>query len=229
MKIWHFSDSHTYHGLLKVPECDVAIFSGDCSNPRDKYANEQEVLNFLCWFGMEVKATHKIFVAGNHDTSIEAKFVGLDKFNEYGIVYLENESCIIKHGFEEYNVWGSPVTPSFGVGWSFNKKRDKLYDLWQTIPVNTDIVISHGPPKGILDLSFDPSGKLEFCGCEALRKRILVIKPKLVCFGHIHSMDGIDNQGYMKLANNDTIYSNGSVVKDGKFGKISSHGNIFEI
>jgi hypothetical protein len=27
----------------------------------------------------------------------------------------------------------------------------------------------------------------------------------------------------------DTIFSNGSVVTDGKFGKLSSHGNIFEI
>lgn len=248
MKIWHFSDTHTYHGLLKVPEdIDIAIFSGDCSNPRDIYANEQEVLNFLVWYGMEVKAKYKIFVAGNHDTSIEAKLVTRDKFKEYGIIYLENESVELNlnDGWQnlansdkigstivpdkKIKIWGSPITPSFGIGWSFNKKRDKLHDLWQTIPDNTDIIISHGPPKGCLDLSFDKTGKLEFCGCEALRKRCLQINPKLVCFGHIHSMEGATNAGFMKLGIGDTLYSNGSVVLDGKFGKVYTHGNIFEI
>jgi len=226
MKIWHFSDTHTYHGLLNVPEdIDIAIFSGDCSNPRDIYTNEQQVLNFLCWYGMNVKAKHRIFVAGNHDTSIERKLVNRDKFKEHRVTYLENESVEI----EGLKIWGSPITPTFGIGWSFNKKRDKLHDLWQTIPDNTDIIISHGPPKGCLDLSFDQTGKLEFCGCEALRKRCLQINPKLVCFGHIHSMEGATNAGFMKLGIGDTLYSNGSVVLDGKFGKVYTHGNIFEI
>jgi len=226
MKIWHFSDTHTYHGLLNIPEdIDIAIFSGDCSNPRDIYTNEQQVLNFLCWYGMNVKAKHRIFVAGNHDTSIERKLVNRDKFKEHRVTYLENESVEI----EGLKIWGSPITPTFGIGWSFNKKRDKLHDLWQTIPDNTDIIISHGPPKGCLDLSFDQTGKLEFCGCEALRKRCLQINPKLVCFGHIHSMEGATNAGFMKLGIGDTLYSNGSVVLDGKFGKVYTHGNIFEI
>ena len=226
MKIWHFSDTHTHHGLLNIPEdIDIAIFSGDCSNPRDIYTNEQQVLNFLCWYGMNVKAKHRIFVAGNHDTSIERKLVNRDKFKEHRVTYLENESVEI----EGLKIWGSPITPTFGIGWSFNKKRDKLHDLWQTIPDNTDIIISHGPPKGCLDLSFDQTGKLEFCGCEALRKRCLQINPKLVCFGHIHSMEGATNAGFMKLGIGDTLYSNGSVVLDGKFGKVYTHGNIFEI
>ena len=59
MKIWHFSDSHTYHTMLKVPECDMAIFSGDEANPRDPYSNEQECLNFLEWYGM-LKIPYKI-------------------------------------------------------------------------------------------------------------------------------------------------------------------------
>jgi hypothetical protein len=33
----------------------------------------------------------------------------------------------------------------------------------------------------------------------------------------------------MKLSVSDTIYSNGSVVTDRKFGKLSSNGNIIEI
>jgi 3',5'-cyclic AMP phosphodiesterase CpdA len=38
MRIWHISDTHTYHNLLEVPtDIDMVIFSGDCSNPRDPY------------------------------------------------------------------------------------------------------------------------------------------------------------------------------------------------
>lgn len=237
LKVWHFSDSHTNHGLLQIPDnIDIAIFSGDCSNPRDKYQNEQKVLNFLCWYGLSVKATYKIFVAGNHDTSVEARLIKKEKFEEYGIIYLENESIELKFTVDpikqetrSIKIWGSPVTPSFGVGWAFNKSREKLHDLWSTIPEDTDIVISHGPPKGILDLSYNRNNVLEFCGCSALKKRMLKIQPKLVCYGHIHNTEDIINAGYTKLSDYNTIYSNGSVVTDGKFGKLSSNGNIFEL
>jgi len=225
MKIWHFSDTHTYHSLLNIPEdIDIAIFSGDCSNPKDPYSNEQEVLNFLCWYGMVVKAKYKIFVAGNHDTSIEKKFVRIDKFEEYGIIYLENSSVEI----EGINIWGSPITPTFGE-WAFMKARDKLYDVWQSIPSNSDIVVVHGPPKGIMDYSYSREGKLEMCGCSALLKRILNIEPKLFLSGHIHNNEAIINAGTLKLSAYKTMFSNGSVVTDGKFGKLTSNGNILEI
>jgi Icc-related predicted phosphoesterase len=225
MKIWHFSDTHTFHSLLTIPEdIDIAIFSGDCSNPKDPYTNEQEVLNFLCWYGMVVKAKYKIFVAGNHDTSIEKKFVRIDKFEEYGIIYLENSSVEI----EGIKIWGSPITPTFGE-WAFMKARDKLYDVWQSIPSNSDIVVVHGPPKGVLDFSYNRLNVLESCGCNALKNRMLQIQPTLMCFGHIHNHKDIINAGWTKLSNYKTVFSNGSVVTDGKFGKLSSNGNILEI
>lgn len=213
------------HEQLKPPECEIAIFSGDCSNPRDKYANEQEVLNFICWYGMEVKARYKIFVGGNHDGSIECGLVSKEKFKEYGIIYLENSSVEI----EGLKIFGSPVTPQF-CNWSWMKSRDKLHDLWQTIPEDSDMVIVHGPPKGVLDLSYNREGILEFCGCTALKKRMLQIQPRLMCYGHIHSCEDIINAGYTKLSNCKTIFSNGSCVTDGRFDKgLTSNGQIFEI
>jgi Icc-related predicted phosphoesterase len=70
---------------------------------------------------------------------------------------------------------------------------------------------------------------MEFCGCESLRKRIHQIKPKLVLFGHIHNCEDIINSGTRTIPFLDTIFSNGTVVTDGKFGRVSSNGNIFEI
>ena len=225
MKIWHISDTHTYHGLLKVPEdIDMVIHSGDATNPRDPYASEQEMLNFISWFG-SLPIRHKVFVAGNHDLCIERNLVTKIDFMKNGIVYLENDYTEV----EGLKIWGSPFTPSFGQGWAFNKKRSALHDIWKEIPDDVDIVVVHGPPKGILDLAYHQLNCIEFCGDEALRKRMYLLNPKLCLFGHIHNNDDIINAGTMKLSNHDTIYSNGSVVTDGKFGKLSSHGNTFEI
>jgi Icc-related predicted phosphoesterase len=225
MKIWHISDTHTYHGLLKVPEgIDMVIHSGDATNPRDPYASEQEMLNFISWFG-SLPIKHKVFVAGNHDLCIERNLVTKIDFMKNGIVYLENDYAEV----EGIKIWGSPFTPTFGEGWAFNKKRSALHDIWKQIPDDVDIVVVHGPPKGILDLAYHQLNCIEFCGDEALRKRMYLLNPKLCLFGHIHNNEDIINAGTMKLSNHDTIYSNGSVVTDGKFGKLSSHGNTFEI
>jgi len=224
-RIWHIGDTHTYHELLEIPKgIDMVIFSGDCSNPRAPYTNEPEVRNFIDWFS-ELPIKHKIFVAGNHDSSIESNLVTKDDFAVSGVHYLENDHIEI----EGLKIWGSPHTPTFGQ-WSFMKQRAKLDKVWKQIPEDTDIVIVHGPPKGILDLSYNRHHELEYCGCSALKKRVLNLPNlKLVCFGHIHNNKDIINAGTMKLSIQDTIFSNGSVLTDRKFGRLSSNGNILNI
>ena len=97
------------------------------------------------------------------------------------------------------------------------------------ILLDKDILVTHTPPKGCLDLSYNRNHELEFCGCSNLLKAVFRVEPKLHLYGHLHSGQGILNAGQMKLANLDTIFSNGSVITDGKFGKLSSHGNVFEV
>jgi len=226
MKIWHISDTHSYHGLLTVPDgIDMVIFSGDCSNPRDPYANEPEVRNFIHWF-KNLPIKHKIFVAGNHDTSIEKGLVSISDIQVNGIHYLENEHITI----EGVKIFGSPLTPQFGNGWAFNKARNKLDRIWSAIiDKDTDIIVTHGPPKGILDVGIDRRHSMEFCGCKSLWNVVKLINPQLMLFGHIHNCDDVINSGTRTVDGLDTIFSNGSVVTDGKFGRLSSNGNIFEI
>jgi Icc-related predicted phosphoesterase len=226
MKIWHISDTHTFHDLLTIPEgVEYGYFSGDCSNPRDPYNNEPEVRAFIDWFaGLPIH--HKVFVAGNHDTSIEKGLVTKSDFNDRGIHYLENETIEI----EGLKIFGSPYTPTFGYGWSFNKDRNKLERIWRkAIDEDIDIVIVHGPPRGMLDSSYDRANLMEHCGDKSLMNRVMEVKPKLMLFGHIHNCKDIINAGTRTIPGLDTIFSNGSVVTDGKFGKLSSNGNIFEI
>ena len=226
MKIWHISDTHGFHQLLQIPEgIDMVIHSGDCSNLRDPYTNEHEVRRFIDGFGsLDIK--HKIFVAGNHDTSIEKGLVTKDDFDQNCIHYLENTSVEI----EGLKIFGSPLTPTFGYGWSFNKDRNKLEKMWRkAIDEDVDIVIVHGPPRGMLDLSYDRKNLIESCGDKSLMNKVKEVEPKLMLFGHIHNCDDIINAGTRTIPGLDTIFSNGSVVTDGKFGSLSSNGNIFEL
>jgi len=225
MKILHISDTHTYHGLLTMPDgIDMIIFSGDCSNPRDPYNNEPEVRAFIDWFGgLPIK--NKLFVAGNHDTSIERGLVTKSDFNDCGIHYLENETIEI----EGLKIFGSPYTPQFGQ-WAFMKARHKLDRIWKgAIEDDTHIIVVHGPPKGILDSSYDRKNLIENCGDKSLMNRVMEVNPKLMLFGHIHNCKDILNAGTRTIPGLDTIFSNGSVVTDGKVGRLSSHGNVFEI
>lgn len=225
MKIWHISDTHGFHRMLEIPsDIDMVIHSGDGSNFRDIYKNEVEFQDFIYWY-KRVPIKYKIFIAGNHDSALEKNIFNVKKqMEDSGIIYLENSDVTI----EGIKIWGSPHTPSFG-NWSFMKARAKLDRVWKHIPDDTNIIVTHGPPKGILDSSFDRNNNIERCGCNALKKRILDIQPTLVLFGHIHNCRDIINAGTLKLSAYDTIFSNGSVVTDGKFGTLSSNGNIFEI
>ena len=225
MKIWHISDTHTFHELLQIPEgIDMVIHSGDCSNPRDPYNNEPEVRNFIHWF-KSLPIKHKIYVAGNHDTSIEKRLVIKEDFGAYNIIYLENETIEI----EGLKIFGSPHTPQFGQ-WAFMKARNKLDRIWQSvIEDGTHIIVVHGPPQGMLDLSYDRNGLMEYCGDKSLMNKVVEVEPKLMLFGHIHNSDDIINAGTRTIPGLDTIFSNGSVVTDRKFGSLSSNGNIFEL
>jgi len=211
--------------MLEIPsDIDMVIHSGDGSNFRDIYKNEVEFQDFIYWYS-RVPIKYKIFIAGNHDSALEKNLFNVKKqMEDSDIIYLENSDVTI----EGIKIWGSPHTPSFG-NWSFMKARAKLDRVWKRIPDDADIIVTHGPPKGILDNSFDHNGNIERCGCNALKKRILDIQPTLVLFGHIHNCKDIINAGTLKLSAYDTVFSNGSVVTDGKFGTLSSNGNIFEI
>jgi len=222
-RVWHISDTHCLHNNLIIPpDVDMVIHSGDCSNSRDPARNSNEVISFLDWFA-NLPIEYRIFVAGNHDVSIERRLITPSYINDLGIIYLENDSANIAG----LNIWGSPITPSFGRGWAWNVARHKTKMVWDLIPDDTDIVITHGPPKRILDLSLDRENKLEFCGCESLFTRLIELEPTFSCFGHIHDSKKMKNSGLKKMGSCSTMFSNGSAVCDGKM-QVVNHGNILE-
>jgi Icc-related predicted phosphoesterase len=227
IKILHISDTHGFHKDLPervFDNIDVVIHSGDCSNWRDPARNLNEVHDFAEWY-MTVPVKHKIYVAGNHDTSIERRMFKQVNFEDRGIVYLEHDSVII----DGVKIFGSPYTPTFGE-WAFMKSRETINRVWETMPTDIDVLVTHGPAKGVRDLSEEFNGELKQCGDSALMKWIFMYKPKAHLFGHIHDMKGINNQGLSKYSKSPTKFSNAACVTDGRFDLgLTSHGNIITI
>lgn len=220
MKLWHISDTHCKHDKIKVPEADIVVHSGDFSNHRNLDLNYNEVLSFLDWFSA-LNIKYKILVPGNHDVSLFHKRV-LPEQIPSGIIYLENKETVI-NGVKFY---GAPQTPTFGKDWAWNVDRSKIHKHWDLIPNDTDVIITHGPPFAILDLTFN--NELERAGCKNLLKRISRIGPQAHLFGHIHNSTHTLNSGLLKLSNFPTTFSNGSCVEDGTMNLISN-GNLLWI
>lgn len=207
-KITCISDTHTKHNKLDgfLPGGDILIHSGDLSSRG--YLNEIE--DFFKWYDKIDNYDHKIFIAGNHDFGFQDQLTEVKEIltNYQNINYIQDDLLVLGEGELEYNdmlkIWGTPWQPEF-FNWAFNLPRgEKLKEKWDMIPLNTDILITHGPPFGKLDYVRQNNINV---GCEELLKRIEEIKPKINIFGHIHSGRGI-------VFSEGTLYINASILND---------------
>lgn len=170
------SDTHNCQENIAVPDGDILIHAGDATIR----GTIDEIVLFNEWFS-NLPHKHKIFVAGNHDWLFEISNSRARKLLDSSIHYLQDSSIEIAN----LNFYGSPWQPRF-FDWAFNLMRGgELSEKWKLIPDDTDVLITHGPPFGILD-EVPRQYFVENTGCEELRKRVEEILPKLHIFGHIH-------------------------------------------
>lgn len=199
LRIVSLSDTHTRHSF-KIPEGDILIHSGDLTFR----GSVEEIAKEIQWL-KEVKVghgfSHVISIPGNHDWLAE-KDPALMKllFRESSMNYLHHESIEL----EGIKFFGSGYTPEF-CGWALGYSRysGESIKLWSKIPDDTQILITHGPPKGIGDLTlgFDDSPP-QHVGCFDLLDRINNLKSLTHhIFGHIHSGYGITKIGNVTYAN----------------------------
>lgn len=195
LKFVVISDTHCRHRSLHLPKGDVLIHAGDISLK----GMEEEVVDFLSWFSA-LDFEHKIFVPGNHDFLFEKQSKQhIQKLIPAGVVYLNDSGVTINN----INIWGSPITPWF-FGWAFNRRRgEEIRKHWKMIPDQTDILISHGPPYGTLDIVVNE----KHVGCRDLLQRVLEIKPKFVISGHVH-------ESYGRIHRNGINFINASVLNE---------------
>lgn len=201
-KILLFSDTHGSHGYLNLPTdgIDMVIFAGDAGTYKNPYSNINGVLNFIEWYS-RIPIKHKVWIAGNHCTSIEAGLVDAKKLSEEkGLIYLQHESITID-GIE---IFGSPYTPTFW-NWAFNVDRNKIRNYWNQIPNTTDILVIHGGPRNAGKLNVTIEG--EEVGCAELETVMKNDLKDLKVFvqGHIH-------EGYGTHYFGDTLLVNASLL-----------------
>ena len=193
IKIVFISDTHGKHNEISIPDADLLIFCGDmCS--RGLLSEVQDFAKLL----KELPHKYKIIIAGNHDKAFEDKKYRSSAerlIQESGAIYLNDSGTEI----EGIKIWGSPIQPWF-LDWAFNRQRgEEIQKHWDMIPDDTDLLITHGPPHGILD----KNQKGQKTGCKELFKKVKEVNPKVHAFGHIH-------EGYGKIKKNKTTFINAS-------------------
>ena len=208
-RITGISDTHNKHNQLegKLPGGDILIHAGDITS----LGRKDEVKRFIKWFSKQ-EYKYKVFIAGNHDMTFDSEKLLRDKLahfegrTEYdtecadgkpewldnllisglnpNVFYLENSFVML----DDIKIWGSPISPTFGYGWGFNKDRGhEINKVWDSIPNDTDIVITHSPIYGYCDRASNTNQNV---GCEDLYHRLQEVKPHLHFAGHIHEAYG---------------------------------------
>lgn len=203
-----------------LPEGDVLIHAGDCTNR----GSQRDVEEFVNWY-MNLKGFDtKIFIAGNHDWAFENHryphhkgdyewyyhLMNEENLSQSDVVYLEDSGFTIESSefSRPIKFWGSPWQPEF-YNWAFNLPRlgDELKKYWSMIPEDTDVLVTHGPPHEARDFVSNWRQGDANVGCELLRFRVEQIKPLLHVFGHIHGAYGA---AYIK----DILYVNASICTE---------------
>jgi Icc-related predicted phosphoesterase len=188
--------------MRSLPVGDVLLIAGDFTS-RGKVDEIEKFNTFLGRFKSYFKEI--IITPGNHDFLFEEDFP-----KARGLI--TNAKLLMNETHELYNgmtIFGSPVTPWFH-DWAFNvKSYEDRRAIWDMIPVDVDIVMTHGP---ILDVQ-DVTSYGNHAGCDALRDRLYKLAClKLHVFGHIHEGYGVIN----KPGNFTHISANVSICRRGK-------------
>jgi len=191
MRLVCLSDTHSLHrSIPAIPDGDVLIHAGDCLGVGT--LDNLEDLND--WLGT-LPHRHKIVIAGNHDWVFQ-------QAPELAREALSNATYLQDSGSEIDGIrfWGSPWTPTF-MDWAFMLERgEPLHEKWQQIPRTTDVLITHGPPRGIGDL-VAMGFRCQNVGCVNLLDRIQELSLKAHIFGHIHEGYGEYSVGNTRLIN----------------------------
>lgn len=192
--------SDTHNSQPEVPPGDILIHAGDLTQS----GTFKELQAALDWLKRQPHP-HKLVVAGNHDLlldpSLDATAAGRgpeaarerETLDWGDITYLQDSTTEITcPNGRRLRVHGSPRSPRHG-NWAFQYPRSEAGRAWagSSIPRDTDILITHGPPRAHLDTLR--------LGCPALLAEVWRVRPRLHVFGHVHEGYGSEWLGFDAL------------------------------
>jgi Icc-related predicted phosphoesterase len=185
MKIVATADLHGY--LPEIPECDLLLIAGDvCPDYFTSLSEARGRSNFrqANWLNYEfrfwlqrVPAERIVGIPGNHDFVFEQK--GLTPRLPW--TYLEDHGCEV----DGLRIWGVPWVPNVSK-WAFYGRDEVLRRAYDAIPDGTDIILSHGPPRGYGDTVAEKFGGPLDVGAEQANDAINRVRPEAFVCGHIH-------------------------------------------
>ncbi|KAL2877586.1 hypothetical protein SGCOL_007112 [Colletotrichum sp. CLE4] len=207
--------SDTHNTTVKLPKGDVLIHAGDLTN-QGSYSELSKAVQWLEKADFETK----IVVAGNHDITLDQDFYAQHGShfhnqtlqspqdckalltNSPSITYLAHETATIRLSspsgpHTSFTIFGSPYSPRNGL-WAFGYDAPQhgtigaaasdLPTLWDDIPPEADVVVTHTPPH----THCDESRARRAAGCEALRRALWRVRPRLAVCGHVHEGRGVE-------------------------------------
>lgn len=174
MRLVCVSDTHTFADHVTVPDGDVLIHAGDGTID----GSPAEIAAFGKWLDSQPHK-YKVFIAGNHDWLFERNRQRAEYLTSWpNVIYLQDALTEI----DGIRFYGAPWQPRF-CDWAFNLDRgEAIKRKWDLIQP-CDVLITHGPPWGVLD--YVQLGS-EHIGCEELLKAVGRVRPRVHVFGHIH-------------------------------------------
>jgi len=196
MKMVVVSDTHLQHEKLEIPDGDIIVHCGDFSG------SEKSSYAFFDWYS-KLDFKYKILVAGNHDFIFynnDSEILEKKLNDDYGIIYLQDKSVTI----EGIKFHGSPWTVKF-FNFAFMKSDTELKEYWDKIPLDTQVLITHGPQFEVLDRVPGNYGGIKHTGSKTLKYKMRELRNlKYHLFGHIHgetNMKEISNstQSYLSV------------------------------
>jgi len=187
------SDTHVRHRELHIPEGDVLIHCGDFSND----GCYEQVSDFAAWFESHPHP-HKLVISGNHDVGLAHKLFAFTAKKDTKSKLKESfRAKKHKQWFKNSTFLNNAAAEIEGVyfyGTEWMRRGSAK------IPPETNVLITHEPPKGILDTEGENSFWSEFLLEDVSKLENVWIH----MFGHIHASRGFESRDgvwYLNAAN----------------------------
>jgi predicted MPP superfamily phosphohydrolase len=206
------SDTHGNDLPASLPQCDVLLHCGDITEDGSPESIEkalQALGNIKAELKLMIAGNHEISMDKDYYLGEGGLPEDVEKTQKLfsptspsvasksGMTFLEEgtHSFTLSSG-AYFTIYASSFTPKYGASaFQYPTGEDRFNPAeyshsWaqnvgteaSTIRENVDIVMTHGPPKYILDSASDGRS----AGCDHLRRAIERVRPKLHCFGHVH-------------------------------------------
>jgi hypothetical protein len=182
------SDTHGRHRALALPRggADVLIHAGDHANWK---TSARDTRDFNAWLGeIRDRFPVRLVCCGNHELSMDKAGSREERAKMLpNATYCEGETVTVGDGVL---LFFAPWTPSRNFTYranAFQRGKEQLARLLLPCPDNVDVLVTHCPPLGILDMH----RKGHHMGSGEVLDCVHRVVPSVHLFGHCHDDSGV--------------------------------------